>query len=304
MKEQTENSYRRRIDAVKSYVKQNLEFELTLDILARVASLSPYHFHRIFKTFTGESLGEYIQRSRIEKAAMALRSNPKMQLLDAALTYGYSSADGFRRAFKKVYGISPSKWNRHQPIQNRKIGREESKFPVYSEEELKEFASHYCWAPEIYSMQKVSLGVVETADAYQNFDKINLNYERVWEWYESNIRLKDNAVFLGYSYDDPELTPIEKCSFYWAAGPTDSADLIDGMAAVNFPTQKVVRIRLRGKLSEEDLIWQYLYRVWLPGSQYEPANSPAIEFYCKPPHLSDWKEFDLWCCVPIVRTHY
>jgi len=95
MKEQTENSYRRRIDAVKSYVKQNLEFELTLDILARVASLSPYHFHRIFKTFTGESLGEYIQRSRIEKAAMALRSNPKMQLLDAALTYGYSSADGF-----------------------------------------------------------------------------------------------------------------------------------------------------------------------------------------------------------------
>ena len=70
------SDYEQRINRVIDYVNADSGGDLSLGRLAEVASFSPYHFHRLFRSFTGEPLGRFVQRVRLQNAAKALRSKP------------------------------------------------------------------------------------------------------------------------------------------------------------------------------------------------------------------------------------
>jgi AraC family transcriptional regulator len=65
MSKSTKDDYIESICRVILYIEQNYNSELTLDELSKYASFSKYHFHRIFKSVVGESMGEYIRRVRL-----------------------------------------------------------------------------------------------------------------------------------------------------------------------------------------------------------------------------------------------
>src|SRR5262245_37587423 len=73
MKDQTFEDYRRRMLSVLVHIQQHLDDELTLEELARVASFSQFHFHRLFRGLIGESVKEHVRRLRLERAAHQLR---------------------------------------------------------------------------------------------------------------------------------------------------------------------------------------------------------------------------------------
>ena len=102
--------YEKRVNRVIDYVREHLADELTLADLARVAALSPFHFHRVFTAITGETLFGFIQRVRIERAAGALSSHPDQSVLAVALDHGFSSAAAFARAFRARFGMSATQW--------------------------------------------------------------------------------------------------------------------------------------------------------------------------------------------------
>ena len=299
MNTSSSRSYRRRVDKAIRYIRQNPQGDLSLETIADIAHFSTFHFHRIFKALTGESLGLYVQRTRLHSAAMALRSNRSLSISDAAYDHGYDSPDGFRRAFRRWFGINPSQWDRSTPLQERKIGRTEHEFPVYSYETLCGMAQQRGWSAEVVRLPAITVGSLTVMDAYRDFNAVMAAYDRLWHWYEGEVAGRSDAMFLGCSQDDPDLTPLEQCAFEWAAGPVDPAEAPDWLSCRRQPEQSVVRIRLQGDIQEEDEIWQYLYRVWLPDSAYEPAHATAMEVYCQPPHKTDWKTYDLWCALPL-----
>ena len=86
--------------AVIEYIDRNLDQELDLGALANVAHFSAFHFHRLFKALNGEALGDYVRRRRLEMAAMRLRSQPRVAVLQIALAVGFGSAEAFTRAFR------------------------------------------------------------------------------------------------------------------------------------------------------------------------------------------------------------
>jgi AraC family transcriptional regulator len=61
--------YGRRICQAMNFIETHLEENPSLEEIARAASFSKFHFHRIFKGVTGESVGEFTRRLRLEKAA-------------------------------------------------------------------------------------------------------------------------------------------------------------------------------------------------------------------------------------------
>lgn len=65
-----------------------------------------YHFSRLFMIYTGLSPMVYVRRRRMFHAAEAIHSGE--EILPVALRYGYSSHSGFSKAFKKIFGYSPS----------------------------------------------------------------------------------------------------------------------------------------------------------------------------------------------------
>lgn len=68
----TANDYQRRIDLVIEYIRLHLADDIDLCMLADLSAFSPYHFHRIVSALPGESIGEFIARTRIATAAQLL----------------------------------------------------------------------------------------------------------------------------------------------------------------------------------------------------------------------------------------
>ncbi|MUT68315.1 AraC family transcriptional regulator [Paenibacillus sp. NEAU-GSW1] len=90
-----------------NYIEENLTEDIDMKEAARLACCSEYHFSRMFSFLAGITLSEYIRRRRLTLAAFELQAGD-VRIMDAAVKYGYSSADAFSRAFQGLHGISPS----------------------------------------------------------------------------------------------------------------------------------------------------------------------------------------------------
>jgi len=102
--------YEQRVSRVIDHVRTHLAEELSRATLARVAAFSPFHFHRVFRAVTGETLFGFIQRPRLEKAAGALHQHPGLSALAIALDHGFMSAATFARAFRPRFGMTATPW--------------------------------------------------------------------------------------------------------------------------------------------------------------------------------------------------
>ena len=103
---------RRRLTRVREYIDANLEGgNLTIARLAKVASLSQFHFARAFKAAVGKSPHQYVSGHRLEHAKVLLRRGDQ-SLLDIAVALNFSSQANFTRAFRKGTGMTPGQYRR------------------------------------------------------------------------------------------------------------------------------------------------------------------------------------------------
>lgn len=111
MKKTTKNDYLQSIYKVIHYIEENYNDDLTLDELSKVASFSKYHFHRIFKSITGETLSDYIRKVRLSSTTLKFKTDKKITQI--ALDSGYETNASFSKAFKKYFGITPKEFSQN-----------------------------------------------------------------------------------------------------------------------------------------------------------------------------------------------
>ena len=137
------HEYTRRIDRVIDYLRDHLDKPLKLEDLAKVACFSEYHFHRVFGAMTGETLNDFTNRLRLEKAARLL-TKTRQSATEIGLECGFSSSATFSRSFNKAFNTSPTQYRRSRKIKNSKICKElfpkhEYLLPMTDEEKKSRF---------------------------------------------------------------------------------------------------------------------------------------------------------------------
>ncbi|HEY1709450.1 MAG TPA: GlxA family transcriptional regulator [Rhizomicrobium sp.] len=90
-----------------AWMIRNLKEDFSVETLASRAGLGPRHFSRRFKTAFGASPASYVERLRLDEARRRLPS-PRQTVDSVAASVGYASADAFRRAFERRFGVAPS----------------------------------------------------------------------------------------------------------------------------------------------------------------------------------------------------
>lgn len=100
------------IESTVKYIHNNLSDFLSLDTCAESLHVSTSHLSRTFKKVCGESITEYINKARIEKAKEYLVSTRLLTYEIAALV-GYNDATYFSSMFKKYVGVSPNYYRQH-----------------------------------------------------------------------------------------------------------------------------------------------------------------------------------------------
>lgn len=102
---------------IRNYIDEHYSEDLSLEDLAREATLSPTYASRIFKKYMGVSPIQYLKRRRIGEAESLLISTDE-SITNIAIKCGYGSANNFNRVFLKLLGISPSVYRKnHRRIQ-------------------------------------------------------------------------------------------------------------------------------------------------------------------------------------------
>lgn len=96
---------------VENYIKENIESDLSLELLASVVHLNPSYLSRYFKESTGENLSNYVTRCKMEKAAWLL-DNTEQKINEIMLQLGYQKSQHFAKIFREQYGVSPKEYKK------------------------------------------------------------------------------------------------------------------------------------------------------------------------------------------------
>lgn len=101
-------SYDPRIEAILSYINNNLEHDLSIELLSNKFYLSKYYLMHLFKQETGFTIYNYIQKKRVIKASDYLKSG--MQAGEVCSLCGFGDYSTFVRTFKKEFNLSPKQY--------------------------------------------------------------------------------------------------------------------------------------------------------------------------------------------------
>ena len=94
------------IARIQEFIGGHFKEDLTIDDIAKRGGMSVRNFSRRFKSATGESFSNYIQKLRIETAKRLLES-AEFSASEVMYRVGYSDERSFRRLFKRHTGLSP-----------------------------------------------------------------------------------------------------------------------------------------------------------------------------------------------------
>ncbi len=184
-------NYKERINRIIDFIGKNLDEELTLDELCKVACFSKHHFHRLFTAHSGVSLQSYIKWLRLKRAAHQLTMYKKDTIINIALDAGFESHESFSRAFKQICKQSPS--------------------------EFRNEANWYAWENPPYSLQikgkKIMTITIKelpsrrlaVMEHYGDPIKLSVTLDNLISWAKSqpiNLKPKSGEAF-GFGYHDP-----------------------------------------------------------------------------------------------------
>lgn len=105
------------ISASIDYIEAHIQEELTAEEISDFVGYSVYHFCRIFCAIQGLPVMDYVRLRRLSLAGMELKKGRKV--IDVALAWGFETASGFSKAFRKAFGCSPSAYAAGAACQNR-----------------------------------------------------------------------------------------------------------------------------------------------------------------------------------------
>jgi AraC family transcriptional regulator len=96
-----------RLNRVMEYIEANLDREIALTALAKIAGISPHYFSELFKQSVRVSPHQYVLQRRIDRARKLL-NNPGVTVLEASVRCGFSDQSHFTKIFRRIVGVTPT----------------------------------------------------------------------------------------------------------------------------------------------------------------------------------------------------
>lgn len=269
--------YIARINTVQDYIENHLDEEINIRQLSRIASFSEYHFQRIFKQFTSESLYSFIKRLRLEKAIFLLRSNRKLTVQDIALSVGFSNQASFAKALKEKYSMCASQIRKMNDLEiNQMINENRTNGKVLTND-------IYYNKPIKLTIQSVEpLKVLYTryTGAYKGnsdlFSKLFTQLDRFAN--KNNLVSQETKWFVVY-HDYGDLTAEGKLRLSVCMSIKNDVTNQGEFGCMELAGGKYAIGRFLLGTDEYQSAWNYMISRWLPDSGYLPDDRLCFEYY-------------------------
>ena len=259
------NSNEKRLLRVLEHIHDNPAGDLSLDALSDIAAMSRFHWHRVFRATTGETLAQAVRRIRMHRASYDLVTTDK-PVHSIASEVGMTNLASFKRCFAEHFAMTPAAF--------RKRG------------ELRPFVRNF--KPEILHMHPVSirteapLRLVAIAHKGPYFE-ISRAFQKLSAVMSTRELFGKAGRMVGVFYDDPQSVPAPDLRSHAAFELSGDADLSDPLESVTVPGGRQAVLTYQGPYAGLPAAYDQLFGVWLPASGEEPADSPSFEVYLNSP---------------------
>ena len=290
--------YVARVNRALDHVLDHLAEPLPLEVVARAAGFSPFHFHRVFKARMGETLREFVGRQRLERALTLMSRRPTRSLTEIALECGFASSSDFSRAFRQRYGVAPSRFDlaawraRHR---EELVGTVEPARLRPALAPLAPGANPDGFEVVLRRLPARTVAYLRVLDPFRSGGVVPAARELV-AWAEAR-GLADGRWY-GTMWEDPEVVALEHCRYDVAVEVEDVVP--DGRVGRHvFPPMLVAELALRGDIALELRALDWLFTTWLPRSGFEPDEQPCFEAWAGRPFAHGTKHFELAVQLPV-----
>jgi AraC family transcriptional regulator len=276
-----QDDYKNRINRVFEFIDQNLESYLSLDVVSEIAFFSSFHFHRVFKFVTEETLHEYVKRRRIEKSASDLL-HKNITATEIAHKYGFSDNSSYSRAFKKYFGVSPTEFKNQNPNRFSKIRQLESK----NGQEYPDYEKYICiinnlknWIKmnakiEIKEMSKMDLAYVSSIGPHN----LESCYAKLVQWATPKGLMNDKTKMITVYHDSFKVTEASKVRMSASILVDKPVETNGEIGLTTIEAGKFIVGSFEIGLNEFEKSWTGLF-FWMNENGYEKADREPFEIY-------------------------
>ncbi len=282
MRKDTKNDHIQRVNEVLHQIHLNISEKHTVKSLSSLVSMSPFHFNRVFKSVTNESLHSYIRRVRLEYSANALLFNPNSSIKEILQNAGFISNSSFTHAFKQHFNITPTKW---REIDIPKGIKKNIKQIVIPKEKIVRF-------------QQRRVAYVR----HKGYDKSIKNaWFRLLEFCDNRGISIEDSEMIGLHHSNPNIVDKKDCHYVACMTIKDDMRIYPDsrVGIMTIPSILTAKFSLKGKYGDLIGYMDYIYYKWLPNSEFEKVHLPSFALYRKNHFISEDEKFDLDFFIPV-----
>lgn len=240
------------------YIEDNLDNNIDLNYLSNITNVNLFILERIFMFLTNMTIIEYIKKRRLSKAFEEIR-NTDNKIIDIAFKYQYNSASSFNRAFKQLFGITPSECRKG--VGKYKI------IPIeYFETNQKKYDFDY----EIREIDNICIYCYHISS--NNHSDLLYNIKQLYKKVKSNGYYKKFNEHGMYGL----FTKEHGIYHYYLGSKMNFPDLEKYI----IPKNKYVVFKLLSR-EQNDIVnlEEKINKQWLPSTDYNVKNNIKIEYY-------------------------
>jgi len=277
------------------FIETNLDQDITLNQVASAACISLWHFQRVFKALTNETLKTYIRSRRLANSLGKLLSS-KQRIIEIAFAAGFQSQESFTRAFKQAFQLTPNEY--------RKLGDKSLflKKIQFNRSYLKHINQNITLNPEIYTQQSMMLIGMKTTFYSNTTEKNNIakKIPPLWENFLSRLGEIDNVI-PGTCYGLLQQTKeqSERLEYHAVTAVTKYGQVPKDMVKIEIPKTKYAKFSHKGEVKDLDNTVNYIYSSWLLKSRFSHTYAADIEFYGSDYHPVS-SESTIHYAIPII----
>lgn len=261
----TRIDYGERLDRVREHIRANLDKPLNLDELADIACLSRFHWHRVYRGLTGETVWQTVRRLRLHRAAADL-ANGNEPVDRIAERSGYANARAFSKAFRDDHGLPPIRY------------RVEGGHRRYDNPNWQEDLAMY--DTRIETRPEMTIAGLTHKGSYMN---VGATFEKLGMEMARHGGKPQSAGLAAVYFDDPDITPVPELRSLAGVVLAEGASAPEGFETCVLPAGRYAILVHKGPYGELSKAYSFLFGTWLKENGEIPRAVPALELYLNTP---------------------
>jgi len=293
-----------RLNTAITFIENNLSEKLSLDIVAEKAHFSPFHFHRLFKIVVKETVHNFINRKRIEKAAAYLLHQTEKNSTEIAEAVGFSNLSSFSKSFKKFYGISPNNFREESPNRFSKISKTESKIgkvKITFQQYLCNINNALNWLQmnaktEIKKVPRLDLACISHKG---KMEAIGSAYNKLVKWATPKGLINEQTRMVTIYHDSPKITDPNNLRMSACIVLNNPIELDDKVNLKILSPTKCIVSRLKITPFEFQQAWEASF-AFMVENGYKKSEIDPFEIYYNNAAEHPENKFIVDLCIPIL----